>query len=122
MSIKEMLAKEAEDAESLPVAEGTYVRNRRVAKDPSQVYSLRIPVDRLAELRQVADRQGVAPSALMRRWVLERLDREAEAASRVQELREDLASEDVIVIERDQFSQGLVSIIQAVLESEHRRA
>jgi aryl-alcohol dehydrogenase-like predicted oxidoreductase len=42
----------------------------------SQVYSLRIPVDRLAELRQVAEADGVEPSALMRQWVLDRLDAE----------------------------------------------
>jgi hypothetical protein len=42
----------------------------------SQVYSLRIPVDRLAELRQVAEADGVEPSALMRQWVLDWLDAE----------------------------------------------
>jgi hypothetical protein len=44
------------------------------AEKPSQVYSIRIPVDRLEQLRGVAEDQGVPPSALMRQWVLERLD------------------------------------------------
>jgi len=36
-----------------------------------------IPVTKLEELRRVAEKRGVEPSALMRRWVLERLDQEA---------------------------------------------
>lgn len=49
---------------------------------PTQVYSLRIPVERLAQLRRVADRRGMAPSALMRTWVLAALDAEdAESSS-----------------------------------------
>src|SRR5271165_6133563 len=45
-------------------------------KQPSQVYSVRIPVNRLEELRAVAAKQRLPPSALLREWVLERLDRE----------------------------------------------
>jgi hypothetical protein len=37
---------------------------------------LRIPIDRLEELRRVAGQRGEAPSALLRRWALERLDSE----------------------------------------------
>jgi len=43
-------------------------------RQPSQVYSLRIPVDRLEFIRQVAAEHNELPSALMRRWVLERLE------------------------------------------------
>ncbi|MBV9313368.1 MAG: hypothetical protein JO100_06370 [Pseudonocardia sp.] len=35
-----------------------------------------MPAERLAELRAVAEAFGEQPSALMRRWVLERLDAE----------------------------------------------
>ncbi|HWL37458.1 MAG TPA: hypothetical protein VNQ77_14835 [Frankiaceae bacterium] len=45
-------------------------RLRRIA---SQVYSIRIPVDRLEDLRALAAARGEAPTALMREWVLERL-------------------------------------------------
>jgi hypothetical protein len=41
---------------------------------PSQVYSLRIPVDKLELLRQIAAEHNELPSALMRRWILERLE------------------------------------------------
>ncbi|RBY84572.1 hypothetical protein [Blastococcus sp. TF02A-30] len=46
----------------------------RPPKEPSQVYSIRIPTDRLEELRTVAAARGIAPSQLMRTWVIERLD------------------------------------------------
>lgn len=50
-------------------------------KDPSQVYSVRIPVSRIEELRRVASGKGLAPSTLLREWVLERLDLEAPSRS-----------------------------------------
>jgi hypothetical protein len=75
--IGELLAAEAEAAEAHRDAEPPYVRHvRRPRRDPSQVYTLRIPVDRLAKLRQVVHADGVEPSALMRQWVLDRLDAE----------------------------------------------
>jgi hypothetical protein len=81
-SIDELLAEEADASEAGRDLPGEYVRHRRPAKDPSQVYSLRVPVRRLEELRQLAEAQGVEPSTLMRQWVIERLDQEkAQAAS-----------------------------------------
>lgn len=44
--------------------------------DPSQVYSVRIPVRRVEQLRHLAAARGMKPSALLRQWVIERLDRE----------------------------------------------
>jgi hypothetical protein len=82
-SISTMLAREAEEAEARAAAEDRGdvqptrgQRARRQASDPSQVYTVRIPVDRLEELRRVAEQRGEAPSALLRRWALERLDSE----------------------------------------------
>lgn len=117
MSIEDVLAQEAEAAESLPSVTGNYVRNRRVAKDPSQVYSLRLPVDRIAELRKIADGAGVAPSALMRRWVLEKLDAAAEAESRVAELREERASDDVIVMSREEYIRHTRVLVKSVADA-----
>jgi hypothetical protein len=80
-SIHDMLAREAVDAERRAdkeqrgeVASTPGQRGRRRATDPSQVYPVRIPVSRLRQLRSVADRLGVPPTALIRQWVLERLD------------------------------------------------
>lgn len=42
----------------------------------NQVYSLRIPADRLEEIRTIADRLNMKPTVMMRRWVLDRLDQE----------------------------------------------
>lgn len=67
---------DAEDEEA--VAEAVWVRPAP-PRDPSQVYSVRIPVTELEKLRRVADHKGVTPSALMRTWVLLRLDAEYEA-------------------------------------------
>jgi hypothetical protein len=76
-TIGEILAEEAvlaEQAENR--AGGPYVRSRRRPKDPAQVYSLRVPVDRLDLVRQLAERENTTQAALLRKWVLERLDQE----------------------------------------------
>src|SRR5260221_13621819 len=48
-------------------------------RDPAQVYSVRIAVGRLEQLRTRALKEGVAPSALIRQWVIERLDANEDA-------------------------------------------
>lgn len=63
-------AEAEEDREAL---DEVYVRPG-VPHRPSQVYSVRIPVERIEELRRVARREGVGPTTLMRKWVVERLD------------------------------------------------
>jgi hypothetical protein len=49
----------------------------------SQVYSIRVPVERLEQVRCLAKERGVAPTAMLREWVLTQLDAEigAEATS-----------------------------------------
>ncbi|MGH3813115.1 MAG: hypothetical protein ACRDUV_11760 [Pseudonocardiaceae bacterium] len=49
-------------------------RKTRRAKDPSQVYSVRIPVDRLEQLRRAAAARGSALPALIRGLVVAFLD------------------------------------------------
>jgi hypothetical protein len=80
-NIRELLAREAAEAEAradaedrgeVPAPPGR--RGNRKASDPSQVYPVRIPVARINELREVAERLGVPPTALIRQWVIERLD------------------------------------------------
>lgn len=81
------LRREREDAVAalarMDAADGEPVvrRARRQATNPSQVYTLRIPVERLGQLRDLADAMGEAPSTLMRQWVLERLELERRQAS-----------------------------------------
>lgn len=85
-NLRDVLAREAADAEANDVrldageTDETPVYSSRGGRGgTSQVYSLRIPAERLAQLRHVADARGEAPTALLRRWVLERLDQEAGA-------------------------------------------
>ena len=80
-SVRDMLAREAVEAETRADAEerGDIApppgqRGRKRATDPSQVYAVRIPVSRLDRLRKVASDLGIPPSALIRQWVIERLD------------------------------------------------
>lgn len=93
-SMRDVLAREAAEARRVADAEdrgeqspAPGQRARRQPVEPSQVYSLRIPVGRLAELRRLADERGVAPTALLRQFVLERLDLET-SPPRVSELPE----------------------------------
>jgi len=80
-NIADMLAEEAEHADQHRDDELTRGHRRaQPPKEPAQVYSLRIPADRLDQLRQLANERHTTPSALIRAWVLDRLDLEAAAA------------------------------------------
>lgn len=47
---------------------------------PSQVYSIRVPVDRLEQVRWLAAERNMAPAAMLRQWVLAQLDAELAAS------------------------------------------
>jgi hypothetical protein len=74
-NMDEVLAAESDRMEVENEVERSYA-HIRPAKEPSQVYSVRIPVARIEEMRRLANEYGQAPSALLRAWVLERLDSE----------------------------------------------
>ena len=83
-SVREVLAREALEAELVAEAEDGGAaspqpgqRARRRPVDPSQVYSVRIPIDRIEQLRRLAQERGFAPTALLRQFVIERLDVES---------------------------------------------
>jgi hypothetical protein len=67
------IAATVEDAEATPDEE-LNPTPPLTGKKPTAVYSVRIPVERIEELRQPAAERGVAPTALMRTWVLTHLD------------------------------------------------
>lgn len=77
--IRDVLAREAEESEQRRDQPTRLLRRARPPREPAQVYSVRMPVDRIDQLRQIAERAGVTPTALMREWVLERLDNETPA-------------------------------------------
>lgn len=70
------LRKEAERAELEEDTDEDVWVPRKAPRQPSMVYSVRIPVGRVEELRRVAAAAGLDPSAMVRQWVLERLDSE----------------------------------------------
>ena len=81
--VKTTLAEEAqlfEKHKDDPREPGDYARPLP-PRNPAQVYSVRIPVDRLADLKALADSNDVAPSAMIRDWVLERLDSEGDPST-----------------------------------------
>jgi|SRR5579885_3396578 len=87
-AIAEFLAQEAEDAEQhRDEPNGPMFHSRRPSVDPSQVYSVRMPVAKLEQLRQLAAKAEMNPSSLMRQWILERLDEEAQGGREEKRLR-----------------------------------
>lgn len=75
-SIRDTLAAEAAEAEARRGEPPARMHRAQVGGGASQVYTVRMPAERLAELRAIAQRSGEQPSTLMRRWVLERMDTE----------------------------------------------
>ncbi|MGH3972579.1 MAG: hypothetical protein ACRDS9_04535 [Pseudonocardiaceae bacterium] len=63
-----------EDAEATPDEELEWTQHREPAKSPTAVYSVRIPVQRIEELRRLAADRDCQPTALIRTWVLAQLD------------------------------------------------
>lgn len=72
--LRDRIAAAARDAEAGPDVDIAWVPHREPSKSPTAVYSVRIPVDRIEELRQLAAARSVAPTALIRAWVLAQLD------------------------------------------------
>lgn len=74
--IREQLAAEAAEAEARKDEDPGRMHRARAQATTSNVYTVRMPADRIEELRVLAAQRGEQPSALMRRWVLEHLDAE----------------------------------------------
>jgi hypothetical protein len=72
-----------------------FSRLRPYAKEPSQVYAIRIPVSRLQLLRRLAERRKEQPTALLREWILERLDKELTEHSHVDETAPTLVTQKI---------------------------
>ncbi|MBV8997223.1 MAG: hypothetical protein JO287_26815 [Pseudonocardiales bacterium] len=54
-----------EDAQATPDEELDWTHHRQPATSTTAVYSVRIPVERIKELRQLAADRGVAPTVLI---------------------------------------------------------
>lgn len=71
-ALRDKLAAEAEHAEATRDVELAYRRKR--SGNAQSVYGLRLPNERIEQLRALAAARGVEPSVLARQWVLEGLD------------------------------------------------
>jgi hypothetical protein len=60
------IAAAVEDAEVTPDEELEWTRHREPVRGPTAVYSVRIPVHRIEELRQLAAERAVQPTVLIR--------------------------------------------------------
>jgi hypothetical protein len=88
------------------------------ARSPSQVYSIRVPVDRLEQVRSLASARGLAPTAMMRQWVLARLD--DEMGEECAALRQRAADSDSVLSrphERSAVSTHLEAAASALAEA-----
>lgn len=84
------VAAAAADAEAHRDAEVDWVPHEAPSKSPAAVYSVRIPVDRIEELRRLATDRGIAPTALIRTWVLAQLDAARIGDERAQQWENDV--------------------------------
>ena len=64
----------AEEADEVEDLDRPYVRPLAPRRSAGDVYSFRLPQERRDQLREAAERRGVPPATLIRRWVEARLD------------------------------------------------
>lgn len=79
-------AEEAEMAAGEDDADETIYVRPRSPKEPTQVYSIRLPVSRVEQLRALAEARGVEPTVLVREWIVDRLAQEEVLAGSVRGL------------------------------------
>lgn len=72
--IAKKLAELAEEEEARRDEPAGRLHKSRPPREPSQVYSIRMPAHLLEQLRQAAEEVGTTPSTLMRMWIVERLE------------------------------------------------
>jgi len=75
------IAAEADHAEATRDLDLPY--RRRTGASP--VYGLRLPAQRIEQLRRIAEARGVEPSVLARQWVIDQLDAAEHARDQAQE-------------------------------------
>lgn len=79
-TLSDKIAAEAEHAETTRDAVLPY--RRKSAAGGQSVYGLRLPKDRIEQLRRLAAARGVEPSVLARQWVIDGLDGDTAADKR----------------------------------------
>ena len=108
-TIAQTLAEEGERAERERDEEIRYMRVGRPPKpvaERGQVYSVRIPVERIEQLRQAAEAQGKQPAVLARDWIVERLDEDRSARAKMIRLDDARRKRGVATKKSTQLSSG----------------
>jgi aryl-alcohol dehydrogenase-like predicted oxidoreductase len=82
---RELLDKIAAEADHAEATGDVDLPYRRRAGKTSPVYGLRLPAERIEQLRQIAQARGVEPSVLARQWVIDQLDVVQHARDQAQE-------------------------------------
>ncbi|MGH3769230.1 MAG: hypothetical protein ACRDS0_21130 [Pseudonocardiaceae bacterium] len=71
---RELLDKIAAEADHAEATRDVNLPYRRRTGNTSPVYGLRLPAERIGQLRRIAQARGVEPSVLARQWVIDQLD------------------------------------------------
>ena len=111
-TIAQALAEEGARAERERDKKVRYVRVGRPPKpvaERGQVYSVRIPVGRIEQLRQAAEAQGKQPAVLARDWIVERLDEDRSDRARMIRLEDARMKRGVATKKSSQRSSGRIA-------------
>jgi hypothetical protein len=65
----------AEESDEVDDSDRPYAQPRSPRRAAGDVYTFRLPQERRDQLREAAERQGVPPATLIRRWIEVKLDR-----------------------------------------------
>lgn len=82
---RELLDKIAAEAEHAEATRDVELPYRRRTGGTSPVYGLRLPAERIEQLRRIAEARGVEPSVLARQWVIDQLDAVEHARDQAQD-------------------------------------
>lgn len=104
---------EGERHEEEEEQEAVYVRPP-APRHPTQVYSVRVPVDRLDQLRTLAQKEGVSTSVLVRQLVIEGLDQRSGGHAQLRDAFERIA---VLESEMDAMKKDHTVLEQTVVGS-----
>jgi len=96
---------EAEATEEEEEREAVYRRPQQ-PRDPAQVYSVRVPADRLEQLRAIARREGLSTSTLVRRLVIDGIERLLGTPDELETLTDRLVQLEARVIELQKEYEG----------------
>lgn len=119
-NVADVLAEVAEQAEQTRDVFTKMYRSERLPSDPSQVYSIRIPVSRLDKIRRLATRYRMPPTSMLRQWILERLDFEEQSGGGSEDMFPMAGNQEQIVFLYPHHGSGFTVLESRDIERELR--